>query len=77
MSGKIQTALRAVLLAHPDGLTGNEAGAAADVDPRAARSALAHMPDVYIDRWQRNTRGPMSAVFIAVPIPADCPRPGK
>ena len=41
----------------------------------SVRQSLANMPDVYIDRWIKPTRGPYSAVWCAVSVPEHCPRP--
>ncbi len=33
------------------------------------------MPDVYVDRWRMGKRGQFEKVWVAVPVPDDCPHP--
>jgi hypothetical protein len=33
------------------------------------------MPDVYVDRWRLGKRGQFEKVWVAVPVPDDCPHP--
>lgn len=77
MTSALQSRLRAVLLDHPDGLTAREAGDAAGVVRVSAIQALQRMPDVYIDRYLVRPSLPPTAVWVAVPIPENCPRPGQ
>jgi predicted Zn-ribbon and HTH transcriptional regulator len=78
MSGRLQERIRQVLREVPDGLTVNEIWAALDIplDTRSTEvyKALKRMPDVYIDRW---TRYPTAAVYVAVEVPANCPKPER
>lgn len=75
MSSALQSRLRAVLLDHPDGLTAREAGDAAGVVRVSAIQALQRMADVYIDRYLDRPGLPPTAVWMAVPIPPNCPKP--
>ncbi len=75
MSSALQARLRAVLLDHPDGLTAREAGDAAGVPRVSAIQALQRMPDVYIDRYMTRPKLPPAAVWVAVAIPPNCPKP--
>lgn len=67
--------IRAVLLRNPDGLTAVDIADRTGFDHSAIRRALPKMPDCYIDRWIGPNRGQYAAVWIAVPIPANCPEP--
>lgn len=75
MSSALQSRLRAVLLDHPDGLTAREAGGAVGVARVSAIQALQRMPDVYIDRYLVRPSLPPTAVWVAVAIPPNCPKP--
>lgn len=77
MNRRLAPEIRAALLAAPDGLTARQLAAALNITPTAANKTAAAMPDVYIDRWETGPARPPAAVYIAVPVPADCPRPGK
>ena len=39
------------------------------------RTSLRAMPDVYVDRWRIGKRGQFEKVWVAVPVPDDCPHP--
>jgi hypothetical protein len=70
--------IRELLRQNPDGLTAYDIADELDIRRSAVHNYVEHMPDVYIDRWtQRRSRGPLSAVFVAVEVPPDCPRPDK
>jgi hypothetical protein len=62
--------IRAALLREPDGLTAREIADEIDL-PRqdVVEASLKGMDDVYIDRWLNG-----KAVYIAIPIPEDCPK---
>ena len=75
MTSALQSRLRAVLLDHPDGLTARDAGAAAGVSRVSAYQALERMHDVYIDRYMPRPGLPPAAIWVAQPIPPDCPKP--
>lgn len=72
-----RAAVRALLRAHEDGLTATDMAAQLGEGPHGIRRALSAMPDVYIDRWVKPARGPYAAVWCAVPVPENCPRPSK
>lgn len=67
--------IRKILRAHPDGLTVSELIFKMQCQDDQIRKALKAMPDVYIDRWVFPTKGASSAVWCAVEVPEDCPRP--
>lgn len=73
--------IRALLLQHPDGLTVPEMlRHLPDVHLASVHSRLHSnsMADVYVDRWVPSTAaGGYSPVFVAVPIPADAPKPDR
>ena len=68
--------IRKALLAHPDGLTRKQIKFYTYLTPDCIKMALTVMPDVYIDRWEKGRYGGnWIPVFIAVPIPENCPKP--
>lgn len=77
MKRDIKRLVRAHLLANPDGATVTEIAAATDSCFATITRALDAMSDVYIDRWIQNPRAKSHPVFVAVPIPADCPPPER
>ena len=74
MSGRLQARLRQALRAAPDGLTASELMVELGLSTRTVQiySSLKGMPDVYIDRWATPYN---AAVYVAVEVPANCPRP--
>jgi hypothetical protein len=70
--------LRQLLRSHPDGLTVKQMCEHTGRHDSATRRALLGMPDVYRDRWVvcHDGKRPI-AVFVAVPVPDDCPPPNK
>lgn len=75
MRRKIQAEVRALLRANPDGLTCAEIMFMLQTQDNHVRDAVKAMPDVYIDRWVYPRTGPVAAVWCAVAVPEDCPRP--
>ena len=67
--------IRSVLLKYEDGLTKSQICLYAGIDPRSIRKSLEAMPDVYIDRWIIPAKKSITPVYIAVPVPEDCPKP--
>lgn len=67
--------IRAMLHKHPDGLTVSEIGDETDLSTDVVRRALQHMPDCYIDRWTASSQGNLGAIWIAVEVPENCPKP--
>ena len=63
------------LLNECDGCTAREITEALGVDKRSIARSLKTMPDCYIDRWVGPKRGQWTAVYCAVPVPEDCPKP--
>jgi hypothetical protein len=70
-----QKKIRAVLRANPNGMTPNEIAQEIDAHPANVRLSLKAMPDVYVDRWRLGKRGQFEKVWVAVPVPDDCPHP--
>ena len=73
---RIRTLLRSDL--HRDGLSAAQIRALTGIPKNAVLAWLGKMGDVYIDRWQKKARGPGSptAIYVAVDVPENCPRPG-
>jgi len=75
--------IREALKKMPDGLTITAICYMTGLRNDTVRRALLCMPDVYVDRWERTSRryvGPnpqWRAVYIAVPIPPNQPKPTK
>ena len=67
--------IRTILKRHPDGLTASEISDKTSANSDTVRRALQHMPDCYIDRWVTSNQGNLGAVWIAVDIPENCPKP--
>lgn len=67
--------LRKALREHEQGLSAIQLANAYNLNPKTVRRALEHMPDTYIDRWRKASRGQYEAVWCAVRVPANCPHP--
>ena len=67
--------IRSILLKYEDGLNQIQISQFADIEQRSIKKSLDAMPDVYIDRWERPSKRVLTPVYIAVPVPEDCPRP--
>jgi len=67
--------IRSILLKYEDGLNQIQISQFADIEQRSIKKSLDAMPDVYIDRWERLSKRVLTPVYIAVPVPEDCPRP--
>jgi hypothetical protein len=73
--------IREALRKMPDGLSVSGIAHMTGLRSDTVRQALPNMPDVYIDRWERTSRrfvGPnpqWRAIYIAVPIPPNQPKP--
>jgi len=68
-------AIRALLHQNPDGLMVSEIAKALGVKNDSIKVALRAMVDTYVDRWVKLRSAPMAAVWCAVEIPPNCPRP--
>lgn len=77
MSRDLHAIIRAALLAAPDGLTRTQLARAHDIALSSVIQATRSMPDVYIDRWLQPKGSRDEPVFVAVPIPEDCPPPER
>ena len=75
MSPVRQKRIRTLLRLNPNGLTPPEISAATGMHVANVRTALRAMPDVYVDRWRLGNRGQFTKVWVAVPVPDDCPHP--
>ena len=76
MSASQHPTIRAHLLGNSDGLTAPDLADRTGLDENSVRRALPKMADCYIDRWIGPNRGQYTAVWVAVPIPDNCPPPG-
>jgi hypothetical protein len=70
-----QKKIRTLLRANPNGLTPHEIAEEIGSHVANVRTSLKAMPDVYVDRWKMGQRGQLQKVWIAVPVPDDCPHP--
>lgn len=73
-------AIRQVLRNHGDGLSVGQILTALreqNEHENAIRRAVAVMPDVYIDRWERGMGKKYRAVYCIVTVPENCPHPLK
>ena len=70
-----QKRIRTLLRAKPEGVTSIEIAAETGMHVANVRTALKAMPDVYVDRWRLGKRGQFEKVWMAVPVPEDCPHP--
>lgn len=68
--------IRTFLRGCADGMTAGDISSVTGIDIEAVRRSLKSMPDVYIDRWV-TSKFPPQAVWCAVHVPEDCPRPEK
>lgn len=71
-----QKRIREVLKAHPDGATSRLIADRLGLKQETVQRNLHAMPDTYIDRWLTTGTVP-AAVWIAVEVPENCPRPEK
>lgn len=71
--------IRAKLRSNPDGLTVRQLlqDDTKKTSISNTHNALRAMPDTYIDRWQAVSRSTYAAVWCAVDVPDDCPKPKK
>lgn len=81
MRKSTHTDIREALRKMPDGTTVAVISALTGLHRDTVRQALPSMPDVYIDRWERAARSKRyeaktwRAVYIAVPVPPNQPKP--
>ena len=68
-------AIRELLLQNPDGLMVSEVAKALGVKNDSIKVALRSMVDTYVDRWVKLRGSPMAAVWCAVEVPPNCPKP--
>lgn len=66
--------IREMLRSQPDGVLISDIAKHFGADLKTIRTALRNMPDTYIDRWVKRN-GTYAAVWCAVEVPEDCPRP--
>lgn len=69
--------IRALLRAHPDGLSTTEVAGRVNRNAGNMGKLLRSMPDAYVDRWIGPVRGQYTAVWCVVVPPADCPHPRR
>lgn len=70
-----QIQIRQMLRLFPDGMTALELSKQIGVGTESITPSLKAMPDAYIDRWTKKSRGPYAAVWCVVDVPPHCPRP--
>lgn len=70
-----QKRIRTLLRSRPSGMTPLEIAAETGLHVANIRASLRVMPDVYVDRWRIARRGQYEKVWVAVPVPDDCPHP--
>lgn len=70
-----QKKIRTLLRSRPGGMTPKEIAEEIGVHVANVRTSLRAMPDVYVDRWRMGQRGQFEKVWVAVPVPDDCPHP--
>jgi len=70
-----QKRIRTFLRSRPEGATSIEIAQHIAAHPSNVRMSLKTMPDVYVDRWRMGKRGQFEKVWVAVPVPEDCPHP--
>jgi hypothetical protein len=73
----LRAEVRTLLLAKPEGITASQLMVETGASYKSVRHSLSSMPDVYIDRWEFPRQGPLAAVFCAVVVPENCPRPTR
>jgi hypothetical protein len=69
--------IRDTLLAHEDGLNKSQICNITNFSPNSIKKSLDAMPDVYIDRWEKQKKRIITPIYIAVKVPEDCPKPNK
>lgn len=77
MKRDLRAEIRALLLAKPEGMTVTDLVLATKATDKSVRVSVKSMPDAYIDRWEFPRQGPLAAVYCAVEVPEDCPRPSR
>ena len=72
-----QTEIRAALKASPDGLNITRIANYVHKPTNLIKRMIAVMPDIYVDRWVKATRGKAlyTQVYVIVDVPEDSPRP--
>ena len=81
MRKSTHTDIREALRKMPDGTTVAVISALTGLHRDTVRQALPNMVDVYIDRWEKTARSKRyetktwHAVYIAVPVPPNQPKP--
>lgn len=70
-----QNKVRQLLRNHPLGLSPFEISEKTGLYVANVRTALRAMPDCYVDRWRPAKRGQFEKIWIAVPVPENCPHP--
>ena len=70
-----QKRIRTLLRSRPSGMVPIDIAEELGMHVANVRTALRAMPDVYVDRWRTGKRGQYEKVWVAVPVPDDCPHP--
>lgn len=77
MKRDLRAEIRALLRAHPEGMTTRDLVVTTKASDKSVRHSLGSMPDAYIDRWEFPRQGPLAAVYCVVEVPENCPRPER
>ena len=68
--------IRRALRKHTDGLTRKQIQSYTNLTADCIKMALPVMPDVYIDRWEKQRYGrDWTPVYIAINVPENSPKP--
>lgn len=70
-----QQKIRELLLQKLDGMSIEEITENTGIHRANINTAIKGMPDVYVDRWEKNKRGSFKKIYCAVYVPDDCPHP--
>lgn len=68
-------AVRVLLLAAADGLTAGDVARQLGVTKAYVNAVLNSEYGFYVDRWATVPGGSDAAIWMCVPVPANCPRP--
>jgi predicted transcriptional regulator len=70
--------IRELLQQYPDGLQSSGIARLTGISNRSVNKSLESVFGVYIDRWIKSEyRNNLSAVWVIVDVPENCPKPNK